>query len=319
MTARIGWRALARYFAGESPPEEAATIENWKAADRKHADIFDSARRAWSSAEPNGPTFDADRAWAALSSRIAAAEPLTPTRTRRRSVLWASGLMAAAIAFAIIVPLMRSGPDADSYESYVTGAGEFKTIALGDGSVVRLAPNSTLRTGLNGAREAWLDGTGFFAIAKRDGERFVVHTRSGDAQVLGTRFELSAGERGVRLVVFEGRVALTAKGAREVVEAGQSSSVDRGRTPTAPARVAVARMDEWIKGVLIFQTTPLSDVAREIERQYGVRVILSDAALAGRTISAVFDHQPLPTVVAAVCRVVDARCAIQDSTVSIQP
>jgi ferric-dicitrate binding protein FerR (iron transport regulator) len=71
--------------------------------------------------------------------------------------------------------------------------------------------------------------------------------------------------------------------------------------------------------VLIFQATPLSTVAVEIERQFGTRVHVTDDVLATRTISAVFDQQSLATVVAAICRVADATCEIQDTGVVIRP
>jgi transmembrane sensor len=324
MRARIGWRALARYLAGESTAGEAAAIEMWAHADPKHAKILDGARHAWEVTESDATPFDTNRAWSSLAGRIAGSEAFPATSIPvvrpvwRRPVVWASGLLAAAIAFALLVPAVRRDA-APATKIFATGPENVTTVHLDDGSVVRLAPNTELKVAANGKREAWLTGTGFFAIAKRDGEPFVVHTAAGDARVLGTRFELSSAGRGVRLVVFEGRVALTATGGSEVVEAGQISSVEGDEAPL-PARSAdVQRLAPWLKGVLIFQATPLSAVAIEIQRQYGVRVHFDDEAISSRTVSAVFDHQPLQAVVAAICRVADATCEIQDTAVFIRP
>jgi transmembrane sensor len=276
-------------------------------------------------AESAEATFDTERAWRSLAGRIAGIEGLPRTTADaspprwRRSVLWASGLMAAAIAFALLVPGNRGAPGDGASKIFATGPGNVTTVHLDDGSIVRLAPNTELKVAVNGKREAWLKGTGFFAIAKRESDPFVVHTTVGDARVLGTRFELSSAGRRVRLVVFEGRVALTATGGSEIVEAGQISSAEPGRMPARAQSADVQLLAPWLKGVLIFQTTPLNAVAVEIQRQYGVRVRFEDEALSSRTISAVFEHQSLETVVAAICRVADATCVIQDSAVLIKP
>ena len=323
MKVRIGWQAIARYLAGESPAEETAAVETWIAADPKHADVLATARRAWNAAASDTTGFDTDRAWRSLSARIAGFEggaPAVPmhTHSRWRRMWWVPTLAAAVIAFVLLLPVVR-GRFETPRKVFATGPSHVTTVHLDDGSVVRLAPNTELKVAVNGKREAWLKGRGFFAIAKRNGEPFVVHTAAGDARVLGTRFELTSAGRDVRLVVFEGRVALTAKGASEVVEAGQISSAVDGRAPVAPKAADVKQLTPWMDGVLIFQATPLSAVAAELKREYGVRVVLADDALASRTVSAVFEQKPLETVVAAVCRVADVTCDTQGTTVVIRP
>ncbi|MBX6364817.1 MAG: FecR domain-containing protein, partial [Gemmatimonadetes bacterium] len=238
----------------------------------------------------------------------------------RRAPGWAWGLAAAAVLALAALPVLRRGAADAGVSRFETGAGQVRTVRLGDGSVVRLAPNTTLRAAPASRREAWLEGTAFFAIAKRNGVPFVVHTAGGDARVLGTRFELRTAVKTVRLAVLEGRVALSAPGGREVVEAGQVSEIEAGRAPTAPRAADVQTMvGGWMRGVLIFEATPLRQAAREIERQYDVRVRLADPSLGDRTVSAVFDHQSLETVVATICRVTDATCQVEEGTVWVRP
>ena len=306
MKIRIGWRALARYLSGEASREEAAAVTAWASSDAAHAEVLDSARRAWNSAEPGPATFDSQLAWRNVARK-------TTERTRVRVVVWATGLLAASVALVVLTPTLLRNPT----KRITTDASHVSTIHLDDGSVIRLAPNTKVRVASNGRREVWLDGKAFFAVAKKHGEPFVVHTPTGDAQVLGTRFELSSASRAVRLVVFEGRVALTATGSRQIVETGEVSSAERGGKPTAPQQANVSELSPWMKGVLIFQTTPLRAVADELARQYGVQVKFQNSTLENRTVSAVFEHQSLQTVVAAVCRVADATCEVQDNIVSI--
>ena len=79
-------------------------------------------------------------------------------------------------------------------------------------------------------------------------------------------------------------------------------------TPPAPLETPAAA-PAWLGNFLTFQTTPLRDAVREIERAYGVRVVLGDSALAGATITATFTDRPVADVVDVVCVVLGATCS----------
>jgi len=203
---------------------------------------------------------------------------------------------------------------------FATGTNEMVTATLGDGSVVRLAPNSRLRVlPTTSTREVSLDGKAYFAIAKQPERPFIVRTRAGDARVLGTRFEVSVDEEDVRVVVVEGKVALSAAEETVQVRAGEVSRVAGGGAPTLERIEEVKPELGWLSGFLVFQDTPLAEVAQEIEQQYGIRVLLSDRALAQRTVTASFTNRGAEEVLTVVCRVVDARCSLSDSIASVEP
>src|SRR5437870_3238042 len=126
--------------------------------------------------------------------------------------------------------------------------------------LVRLLPEAQ-------RREAWLEGRAYFAVAKIEGQPFEVRTRTGTAQVLGTRFDLSVDDNGLRLMVAEGRVALSADGKRVDVKAGEVSQVIAGSSFSVTRVPDVLSLMDWKGSFLAFQSTPLKDVAREIGRQ----------------------------------------------------
>ncbi|MQA92446.1 MAG: hypothetical protein GEU90_19835 [Gemmatimonas sp.] len=123
------------------------------------------------------------RRWAQLRDR--------PFRsTRRRIPRWARQFGAASLAVGAFTSLVLSAirPSADSVGSVpfefgtggvVTGAGEAVTVKLGDGTIVRLAPESRLRMmGQTGRREVWMDSRAFFAVTKVEDRPFVVRTHA---------------------------------------------------------------------------------------------------------------------------------------------
>jgi ferric-dicitrate binding protein FerR (iron transport regulator) len=109
---------------------------------------------------------------------------------------------------------------------------------------------------------------------------------------------------------------------RALVRAGQMASVEDGGVPQVEQLKTVAQADSllaWNRGFLAFENTPLHRVAGELERRYGVRVLLPDSTIASRTVTAWFTNQEFDQVFAAVCRAVDAHCARRDSVASIEP
>jgi len=145
----------------------------------------------------------------------------------------------------------------------------------------------------------------------------LVHTRAGDARVLGTRFELVTNADRLDLRVVEGKVALSTQQGRMEVAAGEESGVRDGAV-TRPTRAAApVAFATWVGTFLAFQATPLREAAREIERVYGTPVTISDSALARETITASFTDRPVQEVVNVVCSVLSAHCEVQGGRVRI--
>jgi transmembrane sensor len=202
----------------------------------------------------------------------------------------------------------------------VTGAFEMVTTRLSDGSVVRLAPQSRLLVTASGpSREVWLDGRAFFAVAPDNERSFIVRTRAGDAVVLGTRFDVKVDENGMQVIVVEGRVAHQAGGRAVQVLAMEVSHVTGAGEPTVRRIDDPVPLLQWLGEFLVFQATPLRDVARELERQFGVAVRVADTRVGERTVTAWFTHETLEEVLLIVCRAADAHCVHRDGVVTIEP
>jgi ferric-dicitrate binding protein FerR (iron transport regulator) len=229
--------------------------------------------------------------------------------------------VAAVATAAALVALLRVGAWADAEPwapaEIATGATELATVTLGDGTVVRLAPSSRLRMEPDRPREVSLEGRAFFSVTQMEDRPFRVRTPDATANVLGTRFELVTDSGGSRLRVVEGRVELGTRVNSVHVVAGQGSEVRDGAATPATRLPDEALTPGWLGAFLVFQATPLRDVARDIERVYGVRVDLDDSALADVAVTASFTDQPLDDVVNVVCAVLNARCGTDDGVVAI--
>src|SRR5690606_36611597 len=288
---------IIRSFQGSLDPDEEPLLQQWRQASLQNERYYRSMKRAWEYAALAAPAAqDAPESPSAVrASRVSARGRSTGPRAPR--IAAAAFAAAAMLALGIGIGSQTRGDPLEA-EEFVTGRREVATVRLNDGSVVRLAPNTTLRVGGDGEqRIAWLDGHGFFAVAEDRGRMFVVRTPKGDAVVLGTRFDVSVEQDGMQVFVVEGRVEHQTFGHRVELGAMQLSQVRDGEAPR------VSRVDDaqpylsWLGELLVFEASRLSDVAVELERRYGVDVRITNSSVADRTVSAWFSDEPLDQVV----------------------
>ena len=301
---------IERSVRGEASAVETEGLAAWRRAALANERHYRQLVRLLGAARTFAP---AARAVPPSVATILARAPHADESPRRSALWWTPWVVAvaAALVAAVAIEQRVSGGRQHVWgaSDISTGASEMATVQLADGSIVRLAPRSRLRFGNDpSARDVTLDGRAFFVVAKLPDRPFVVHTPLGDARVLGTRFELTTAQDGLRLLVVEGRVALSAASNSVEVRGGEESGV-RGDTALRPRAVPNAeRMEQWVGRFLAFQATPLPEVAREVERLYGIRLVLADAVIAARTVKASFTDRPADEVIDALCTVVSARC-----------
>jgi len=238
-----------------------------------------------------------------------------------------------ALAAALVAGLLLTGgwllgrgsvPAAEPLQSgfaeLATGSGDLATARLSDGTLVRVAPGSLVRFGeTTRSRDVWLEGQAFFAVAPDKDRPFRVRSSAGEAEALGTRFEVRALDNEVRLIVVDGRVALSSGGTRVEVGPGEMRGVRDG-TLSAPSPVPdLYGALGWMGQALIFQNTGLDAVARELEGRYGIPVQLADPGMEERTVTAWFTDQDFEHVFTVICRAVDAVCSLTPEGAVMEP
>lgn len=319
---------IIKVLAGMATPAEETRVEEWRTESPENDAHFRVMEGIWAGTAPAEqedvpPVPDA----AALRGLAEAEEdpgqeetvPVTPLESRReasffvsRRLGWGIALAAGIAAVSLVVGRWgRGGPVA----SYTADASRPRTVNLRDGSVAKLAAGSRLdEWDEDGVRAVSLTGRAFFAVT-RDAERpFVVREASAEVRVLGTRFEVSDdGDANVRVVVVEGRVALSNDAGRVAVDAGAVAFARDGEHPTAERVDDVFTLLNWPDGVLIFQETPLEEVAAEVERHYHRSLQVRGDALRDLRITALFEGQTFPDVVNALCDVAGAACTFTEA------
>jgi ferric-dicitrate binding protein FerR (iron transport regulator) len=76
---------------------------------------------------------------------------------------------------------------------------------------------------------------------------------------------------------------------------------------------------DWLGPFLAFESTPLRQVAQEFRERFGVHIEIIDDVLSDRTVTGWFSDLSVEEMVAGICAVVEAQCAIRDGTVRMAP
>jgi transmembrane sensor len=300
MTDHAEWDRLARYVSGESGATERADIERWAASSDANRALLESLERRWAAAA-NRTAWNVDAAWSRVSPRLRDLEvepgmiaigSRTPNRTSWFRATRLIPLAAAAVLLIAVAVQMTNDDSTSTTTMRVTsneartGIGEQRTIDLTDGSQVVLGAASTLRLGdgFGGStREVFLEGQAFLRVRHDSTRPFVVNAGGTRATDLGTAFEVRAyPNEAVRVAVTEGVVEVRRDSGRTdstVLQPGDVAEVPTTGETVVKRQQNVERLLGWTRGELVFDDTPLSDVARELERWFDVQVRIEDPAL----------------------------------------
>ncbi|NIP58718.1 MAG: DUF4974 domain-containing protein [Gemmatimonadetes bacterium] len=330
---------IIRSLQGRTTPEEERRLKVWRGREAENDEQYRALRRLWKLVGVAAPEREEDRpdpgaiiarAEAESAHSGAGGEAAPPggegqepkiasgSPWRRRAI--GGALAAGLVAVGFGVGALTGEPDAPTLLSeteIVTGAGEMTTLSLGDGSSIRVGPQSRLRLSEEeGRRMAWLEGRAFFGVHADAQRPFTVKTSRGEAEVLGTRFEVRTEEE-FRVLVVDGSVSVSAGGAELQLSEGEMSRSVDGRRPSTERVADVYAHLDWLGNAIVFQATPFERALREIERRYGVEVSLENPALGDMTVTATFTGRPVEQVIFVLCEIVNATCTIDGDRIRV--
>ncbi|HEX2780288.1 MAG TPA: FecR domain-containing protein [Gemmatimonadaceae bacterium] len=335
------WDAVARYLAGESNPDEARAVRLWLDARPERAELVGALGRSFDRlAAGDSSDIDVERALASVHARMnepalaveRGGAPRFAPRMRPATPLWRrpASWLAAAAAVAIVavgVARTRSGAadstPAPAAAAYTTATGARDSLRLPDGTRVVLGPASRLTVAAGYGttrREVALVGEGYFDVVHDAAHPFVVRAGAAAIEDIGTAFTVRADSAStVRVAVTTGRVRLSrAEGGESgvILEAGEVATLDTASRVVREATTADREL-AWTRGRLVFRDAPLSQVAADLRRWYGLELRIADPALLGRHLTATFEKETPEQVLDVVGGALGVRLVRQGDVVVV--
>lgn len=179
---------------------------------------------------------------------------------------------------------------------YVTGIGERRTVALTDGSVVRLDSGSAIAVDYTGSRRGLrlLAGAAMFEVAPDRARPFTVEAEGGSVTALGTAFAIR--EEGGRATVTVTRHSVRVTGDGRAAVVGEGQRADFGTRTLRGPLAAQGDATAWTRGRLVVVDRPLGEVVARIGGYRRGYVAVAGSAAAIR-VSGVYDlDHPLAAI-----------------------
>ncbi|WP_300630880.1 FecR family protein [Pseudomonas sp.] len=279
---------------------EQAAFSQWLRADPAHVQAYSQAQVLWELSEVPARTLAHEDAQA-LQGYLDAM-----SRSRRpRRVHWRGALAMAACLLVMVSMGAGWQPSRwldDLGADYVTAPGEVRTVILADQSHVTLDADSAIAVDFShGERHIQLRrGAGFFRVVHTV-QPFVVEAGSGEAQVLGTQFEVRLQPAGAQVTVLSGRVGVTPskQGPQQILTAGQQVAYADGVAEPLHSVDSESRL-AWRDGWLNYYKAPLAEVIEDLARYYPGRILLLNDEMGAKRVSGSFPSKDPVAVLSAL-------------------
>jgi ferric-dicitrate binding protein FerR (iron transport regulator) len=179
-------------------------------------------------------------------------------------------------------------------------------VVLPDGTDLWLNAESKIKYGIPFVRESrqvYLTGEAFLNVSKNRKAPFIVDTGTASVKVLGTHFNVKAypDESNLEVALLEGSVEFSGmlqNGKRDVVTLvpGSFLVLDKNSGVFRQEIKDLARYTAWYRNIIIFDETPMPEVAKTLERWYGVNVAITNAEINKYKITTTFESESLSRV-----------------------
>lgn len=230
------------------------------------------------------------------------AEKAKRALSRRKVILGGVAGLAVAGAGALSGPglLLRARAD------HITSTAELRRIALSDGSIITLGPDSAVKIQFTPGIRAveLLTGMAFFEVSPDASRPFRVAADKLTITVLGTAFDISRDADVLSVSVEHGIVeaavpALAAQGGP--LSQGDWMTLDKRSLHVERGNRDASLIAAWREGMIVAERETVASVVARIARWRQGRVVIADPRFGRLRISGVFDlGDPLAALEAVV-------------------
>ncbi|NDV79415.1 DUF4974 domain-containing protein [Dysgonomonas sp. 511] len=297
---------LRRYLDDIYTQDEALQLlHSMKNAENK--EVFDEvAANVWKESETQQPATDFERE----KYRKEAQRLLRHIEHRKRT--WYRRVAVAAIGAAAVVAIILGSANLFrhindlqvTYTEISTSFGEKKQVSLPDGTLLILNSCSYVRYPSNFAkdiRKIELEGEGYFNVARNENMPFVVETKRLSVQVLGTQFDVKSysTDEIISVSVESGKVQVDLPESMSRLVADEQILINTVSGEYSKKKEE-RKIAAWIKGSLRFSSTPIGDVAKELERVYNCRITFAANQDFDNLITGEHDNKSLDAVLESI-------------------
>ncbi len=206
-----------------------------------------------------------------------------------------------------------------------TGYGQQLSHQLPDGSLVTMNGNSMLRYAARwnaeDSREVWLEGESFLSVRHQRGKPFRVHLAQSTVEVLGTEFSVRNRKNSLRVVLNSGKISINFGNDTQplLMRPGDLVQYVPASGKWVKRSVDAGQYAAWKDNRLVFNRTPLTEIAQLIEDTYGLQVHITDDTLKNRQLTGTLPADDLGVLLKGISGVLNLHVRRDKNQLHIGP
>ena len=173
--------------------------------------------------------------------------------------------------------------------------GQITSLTLFDGTTVWLNSESTIKYSSDfntNNREVYVDGEAYFEVTPNKKVPFIVNLKESKVQVYGTCFNVKSYQNSnVEVVLKEGKVEFITNSGSTILKPNEEVIFSPKNGTFTKSLVNVEKILGWKDGKYFYNKEKLGNIIQQLQRWYGVEIIIKNEKLAGYRFTGVIDHQ----------------------------
>lgn len=319
MDKELQKKAIEHYLKGAYTVEEASEFINMATGDDKDNLIESASEQIREETMAQGQITEAEH-----SKHLKEASALLSEikRQKRKFTLRHIAIISSSAAAILIALVFLFGTNHIKKAEFLTAkasVGEQKSVILSDGTKVTLNSCSEITYPSSfekNTREVVLSGEAYFDVTKNPKVPFCIKASRFEVKVLGTVFNIkSYSDDDISLVDVESgcvevsmpEAVFRLKQNDKIIMNKVSGDVIKSRSNAASSL--------WTKEKLCFEATPLCDVARMLERQYGCKIDFEKGQDFNILVSGQHDNKSLESVLKSISFIGNIKFRKEENTI----
>lgn len=281
---------LKRYFAGQLTSQEEEQVQAWLVEHSEDPQVQDALLAIMSDMETEDKTVSSP-AYVKVSRRLGLERKSRFEKTVRTIGRWVMG-----VAACVMLPLLGAlayqrlhVPEQAEWLEVKVPYGQTDELLLSDGTLLHLNAGTRVTypsVFLGNERRVFIEGEVFAEVAKNPEQPFIIESGDVDVKVLGTTFNFKAYDNTecVELILLEGAVQVDIDAATRKKQVrlhpGEMVQYDR-KSGEIEMKDFQPHLYKGFHddGSIHFFNLRLSDITSDLERLFGVKLVLLDEEL----------------------------------------
>lgn len=296
-----GKTSIFRRFSEASSKKDLDSIQDILLSPSEDTDALH--REIWNAADPENSRKYTREAFSRFRTAV------RPAWTRFAAVTSVVSSAACAV-LAVMLLTGKYGPEDDAapveieWTEQRTSACEIRELTLPDGTHIWMNAESSIFypetfTGKN--RKVFASGELFLEVAKDTLHPFILQSGESTVTVTGTRFNVKSYGDTFSAVLVEGGIDVAVDRKTFSLVSGEMISWDRENGDVRIDRIRQNRFPAWYKGEFNSYDETFENIAKDLERRFGVEIIIRDESVAQERFSVSFvNGESLESILSAL-------------------